>query len=521
MEAPAAVVICYYNGANPSDMEQLVTRPLESAVMSVPGVESVRSSSSDGVSQLQVTYVDGTDLDIAATKLREKFDMLSLPDGAMDPVIVNINISDLLPTAVIGLKGDSLTQVQALAEDTVVPALERVEGVAQVTMSGGVDQQIAVEVDSARAAGYGLSNSYIAQMLTAENLLFPAGDVEYGSQTLTVSTNAKFRSVDDVADLILPLPTGGRVRLNEVASVQLETGDPEAIAKVDGTPCVILQVSKQSGGNEVATSKAVVKALEQLQQKNSAVQYTVAYLASDYINMAVNSALNNIFLGVLLAAVVVFLFLRRVGATATISVSMPVCILAVFVLMNAFGITLNMMSLGGIAMGVGMIVDNSIVVLENIYRFAAEGHDRLSACVEGTKEVTTSVVASTLTTVAVFLPLGLSGGIAGMIAQLCGAPVWLQVLIAAVVTLVLLLATRPLVKKFLQNKETHTNADRVVGQTAVVTEDIDNLAAHGRVEVLGNDWAARSTENVRIQKGTKVQVVRIEGVKLIVTPVVS
>ena len=415
VEAPAAVVICYYNGANPSDMEQLVTRPLESAVMSVPGVESVSSTSSDGVSQLQVTYVDGTDLDIAATKLREKFDMLSLPDGAMDPMIVNINISDLLPTAVIGLKGDSLTQVQALAEDTVVPALERVEGVAQVTVSGGVDQQIAVEVDSARAAGYGLSNSYIAQMLTAENLLYPAGDVQYGSQTLTVSTNAKFRSVDDVADMILPLPTGGRVRLNEVAKVQLETSDPAAIAKVDGTPCVVLQVSKQSGGNEVATSKAVVAALEQLQQKNSAVQYTVAYLASDYINMAVDSAMNNIFLGVLLAAVVVFLFLRRIGATATISVSMPVCILTVFVLMNVFDLTLNMMSLGGIAMGVGMIVDNSIVVLENIYRYAGEGHSRMESCVEGTKEVFLSLTASTLTTVAVFVPLSFCGGIAEMI----------------------------------------------------------------------------------------------------------
>ncbi len=415
IEAPAAVVICYYNGANPSDMEQLVTRPLESAIMSVSGVDSVSSSSSDGVSQLQITYVDGTDLDVAATKLREKFDMLSLPDGAMDPMIVNINISDLMPTAVIGLKGEDLAQVQALAEDTVVPALERVEGVAQVTVSGGVDQQIAVEVDSARAAGYGLSNSYIAQMLTAENLLYPAGDVQYGSQTLTVSTNAKFRSVDDVANMILPLPTGGRVRLNEVAKVQLETSDPTAIARVDGTPCVVLQVSKQSGGNEVATSKAVVAALEQLQQKNSAVQYTVAYLASDYINMAVNSAMSNIFLGVLLAAVVVFLFLRRIGATATISVSMPVCILTVFVLMNVFGLTLNMMSLGGIAMGVGMIVDNSIVVLENIYRYAGEGRSRMESCVEGTKEVFLSLTASTLTTVAVFVPLAFCGGIAEMI----------------------------------------------------------------------------------------------------------
>ena len=142
VEAPAAVVICYYNGANPSDMEQLVTRPLESAVMSVSGVESVSSSSSDGVSQLQVTYVDGTDLDIAATKLREQFDQVSLPDGAMDPVIVNINISELMPTGIIALVGDDLSQLQALAEDTVSPALERINGVAQVTISGGVSQQV-------------------------------------------------------------------------------------------------------------------------------------------------------------------------------------------------------------------------------------------------------------------------------------------------------------------------------------------------------------------------------------------
>ena len=194
----------------------------------------------------------------------------------------------------------------------------------------------------------------------------------------------------------------------------LETTEPEGIAKVDGTGCVLLQISKQSGANEVATAEAVAGRMESLQTRSSIV-YTTPYLASDYIDLAVESALQNIVLGVVLAAFVVFLFLRRFGATMTIAVSMPVCILAVFVLMNMFDLTLNMMSLGGIAMGVGMIVDNSIVVLENIYRFAGEGRSRLEACVEGTKEVTTSVVASTLTTVAVFLPLGLTGGMAGML----------------------------------------------------------------------------------------------------------
>ena len=414
IEAPMAMVMCYYNGATPSDMEELVTRPLESAVLSVPGVDSVSSTSSDGVSQLQVTYVDGTNLDIAATKLREQFNRVSLPDGAMDPIIVNLNISELMPTAIIALKGDDLAQLQALVEDTVAPALERIDGVAQVTISGGVTQQVEVRLDAARAAGLGLSNSYVSQFLAGQNLIYPAGSVENGSKTLTVSTDAKFQSVDDVANTLITLPTGGTVRLKEVADVALVSQESDSTAKVDGTACVMLQVSKQSGANEVAAAEAVLARLESLSAENPAVQYTVPYIASDYINLSVDAAFQNIFQGLLLAAIVVFLFLRRGGATMTIVISMPVCILSVFILMNALGLTLNMMSLGGIAMGVGMIVDNSIVVLENIYRFAADGHDRMSACVEGTAEVTSSVLASTLTTLAVFVPLGLVDGIAGM-----------------------------------------------------------------------------------------------------------
>jgi len=415
MEAPMAVVLCYYNGATPGDIEELVSRPLETAIMSVPGVDEVSSTSADGVSQVQITYVEDTDLDIAATKLREQFDMLSLPDGAMDPIIINMNISELMPTAMIALMGDDLAELQVLAEDVVAPALERIDGVASVTVSGGVDQQVAVRIDPARTAGLGLSNSYIAQFLTAENLLYPGGDLQNGTQKLTVSTDAKFQSVEDVANMLVALPTGGAVRLYEVADVALETLDSDAVAKMDGSNAVLLQVSKQSGSNEAAAANKVAKRMEALAAENPSIRYSVPYLASDYINLSVESAMQNILLGVALAAIVVFLFLRRWGATMAIAISMPVCILAVFILMNVFDLTMNMMSLGGIAMGVGMIVDNSIVVLENIYRFAAEGHDRMSACVDGTKEVTSSVLASTLTTVAVFLPLGLTSGMAGMI----------------------------------------------------------------------------------------------------------
>lgn len=415
LELPMAVVVCYYNGANPDDMEQLITRPLETAIMSVPGVDEISSTSAESMSQIQISYVEGTDLDVAASKLREQFDLLSLPEDAVDPVIMNLNLSELMPTAMIALAGDDLAQLQTTAEDVVVPALERIKDVASVTISGGVTQQIAVRVNSAAAATYGLSNTYIAQILAAENLLFPGGDMYNGDKTLTVSTDAQFQSVDDVANLILPLPTGGTVRLSEVAQVALENEGQSSIAKLDGTNCVILQVSKRSGGNEAEASDDIVERLEELKADNPNLSYSLPYLASTYIDQSVGSAFENIYLGVLLAAFVVFLFLRRFSATMAIAISMPVCILAVFVLMYALDLTLNMMSLGGIALGVGMIVDNSIVVLENIYRFAADGKPRMEACVEGTKEVTSSVIASTLTTEAVFVPLGLTNGLAGMI----------------------------------------------------------------------------------------------------------
>lgn len=173
MELPMAVVMTTYVGASPSDIEELVTDPLESAIMSVSGVDSIDSTSSENVSTIQITYLDGTDLDIAATKLREQFDQVSLPDDASDPMIINLNISDMMPTAMIALIGDDLSQLQTLAEDVVSPSLERIDGVAQVSVNGGLDQQISVEIDPAKAAGFGLSGSYISQFLAGQNLLYP------------------------------------------------------------------------------------------------------------------------------------------------------------------------------------------------------------------------------------------------------------------------------------------------------------------------------------------------------------
>lgn len=414
MEFPAAYVLCTYPGAGPEDVEELVTRPLESCVSTLSGVDTISSNSSENVSMVMITYEDGTDVDNAAIKLREKFDALTLPDGCSNPVIYNFNVNDMMPVAIVALSGEDLSQLQRLAEDKVGPALERLEGVASADVMGGIDSQITVEVNTTALTGYGLTLTDISNYLAAANVLYPGGDVQNGTNVLTVTTDGKFQSVDDVANTVIFLPKGGSVRLSEIANVYFESSLEDSAAKIGDENCVILSVNKRSGSNEVEISQRILNTLEELKSENPSMEYLVPYEASEYILQVANNAIQNILLGVVLSAVVVFLFLRRPGATVTISMSMPFCVLTVFLLMNFSGTTLNMMSLGGIAMCIGMVVDNSIVVLENIYRYAGDGHSRYDSCVLGTSEVVNSITASSLTTVAVFLPIGLSGGMTGM-----------------------------------------------------------------------------------------------------------
>lgn len=414
MSYPGAIVMTVYAGASPEDVEELVTRPIESAAATVTGVDTISSTSSENVSLTVVLFDEDTDTDVASMRLREKFDMLTLPDDCDEPIIQSFNLDDVMPLLSITMTGENLVDVQNLADGTVIPALERIEGVASVSLYGDITQQISVKTDATAMAGYNLTTTGVMQLIAATNSLIPSGEVQNGTNSYSVSVDGKYTSVEDVANTVIPLATGGIIHLSDVATVELDSPEMSSTAKNDGLNCVALTIAKQSGANEVETAEAIKETLEELSLSNPGLQYQIVYDSSDYILSTADYAVRNIIIGVLLAAAVVFLFLRRKGATATIAISMPFCIISVFVIMHLFDITLNMISLGGIAMGVGMIVDNSIVVLENIYRHASEGKSRFDACVDGAKEVSLPIIASTLTTIAVFLPIGLSGGIAGM-----------------------------------------------------------------------------------------------------------
>ena len=415
IELPMAVVYTTYSNAGPQEVENMVTKTIESACASVSGMDEIQSLSSEGSSMVMVTFADGTDMDEAMVDLRGRIDRVKgfLPEDANAPMTMTIDV-DAMPVMTVGLKGADLAELQAIAEDDIQPALERIDGVASVDIAGGYENEIAIDTNADRLAGYGLSVSYIAQMLAAENVALPAGEVQSGDQSFSVRADGEFSSVSDIANTLIPLPTGGTVRLSEVADVYVAPKEQTAIAKIGGEPCITISVNKQSDTNTLQVAERAKDALDEVTALQPTLDWSLLMDQSDMINMTVDSVIQNIVFGVLLAAIVLFVFLRDWGATAVISMSMPICIISVFLIMQVFDITMNMMSLGGIAMGVGMIVDNSIVVLENIFHYRSDGCDRFTSCVEGTKEVALSISASTLTTVAVFLPIGLSGGLSGM-----------------------------------------------------------------------------------------------------------
>lgn len=415
IELPMAVVYTTYSDAGPQEVENMVTKTIESACASVSGMDEIQSLSSEGSSMVMVTFANGTDMDEAMVDLRDRIDRVKgfLPEDADTPTTMTINV-DSLPVVTIGLKGTDLAALQTIAQDDIQPALERIDGVASVDIAGGYENEIAVDTDADRLAGYNLSVSYIAQILGAENVALPAGTVQSGAQSFSVRTDGEYQSVQDIENTLVPLPTGGSVRLGEIADVALKPQEQTAIAKIGGEPCITISVNKQSDTNTLQVAERTKDALDELTAQMPTLDWMILSDQSEMIHMTVNSVVQNIVFGVLLAAIVLFVFLRDLGATAVISLSMPICIISVFLIMQVTDITMNMMSLGGIAMGVGMIVDNSIVVLENIFHYRADGCERAQSCIEGTKEVALSISASTLTTVAVFLPIGLSGGLSGM-----------------------------------------------------------------------------------------------------------
>ncbi len=417
MELPYVMVQTSYQGAGPEEIENLVTKPLEQSVATVQNIETVTSYSSEGSSMVLLQFAFGTDMDQVMLQLRESIDLIKgfLPEGSTSPIVLKVdpNAMPIMQLAVSS-KGDIIT-TQKIAEDIISPRIERIEGTASAGVSGGLEREVEVMLKEEALKGYNLSSTYIAQMLQAANINLPGGTVNKGNNELTVRTVGEFKSIEEINNLNIPLLRGGTVRLIDIADVNFANKEQSSIAKLDGKEVVQVSIMKQSDANTVNVAKAVDKEIEKIKQEYPDLNIVTIFNQADFINFAIQNLIRTATMGGILAIVILLIFLRSIKTTLVIALSIPISIITSFVILYFAKITLNMMTIGGLALGIGMLVDNSIVVLENIYRNRSLGMDRIKASVDGANEVTMAVTASTLTTVAVFIPIVFTGGLAATI----------------------------------------------------------------------------------------------------------
>ena len=423
---PTLTVRTELTGAAPAEIENLLTKPIEESVGVVRNVRVVRSVSRSGQSDVTIEFLWGTDMDIAGVDVREKLDILQLPLEASRPLLLRFDPSSE-PIMRLGLlqkqddtgalaSEEELKALRRLAEDRIKTDLEAQEGTAAVKVSGGLEDEIQIRVDQQKLAQLGIGIDEIAARIRAENVNLSGGRLEEGNQRFLVRTLNEFQSVEEFSDAIIGYVADRPVYLRDVASVRRGFKEREAITRVRGQESVELAVYKEGDANTVQVARRVERRLESL--RNSLpddLELVKIHDQSTFISSAVNDVRVAAILGGLIAIFVLYGFLRDARATTIVGIAIPVSVIGTFLLMYTNDISLNIMSLGGIALAVGMLVDNSIVVLENIVRKKEQGEGIVESAQNGTAEVGSAVVAATLTTIAVFFPMVFISGIAGQL----------------------------------------------------------------------------------------------------------
>lgn len=444
---PTLTIRTELTGAAPAEIENLITKPIEEAVGVIRNVRLVRSVSRSGQSDVTLEFLWGTDMDIAGVDVREKLDILFLPLEASRPLLLRFDPSSE-PIMRLGLlfneetatdSDGQLKELRRLAEDRLKTDLEAVEGTAAVKVSGGLEDEVQIQVDQQKLSQLGLSIDDIAARIRSENVNLSGGRLEEGSQRFLVRTINEFESVDEFRDAIVAYVAERPVYLRDVATVTRGHKERQAITRVRGRESVELAVYKEGDANTVQVANRIEDRLQRVRASlPDEMELTKVYDQSGFIAAAVNNVKNAAIFGGLIAIMVLYGFLRDARATTIIGIAIPVSVIGTFLLMYMNGVSLNIMSLGGIALAVGMLVDNSIVVLENIVRKREQGEGILEAARNGTSEVAAAVVAATLTTVAVFFPMVFISGIAGQLFKDQALTVTFALLFSLVVALTLI-----------------------------------------------------------------------------------
>jgi hydrophobic/amphiphilic exporter-1 (mainly G- bacteria), HAE1 family len=455
---PVFTIVAPYPGAGSSDVAQQVTLPIERAVGSVPRLEVIQSTSSNSISLVVTQFSYGTDIKATTSAIEDALAKADLPD-AVDPTVqaLDINASPVVISSIAATTPDGLDAVATIARREIVPEVSAIEGVARADLTGGLETRLAVTLDPNKLAASGISTQQVVGVLTANNLTLPSGQIPADGSKIPVSTIGRLTSVEAVASLVVGYagtpPDARPVTIGDLGTVELDAVATTGYGRTNGQPALTLTVSKTSDANTVEVADAVQAKLDEIAASHSQeLTVTTVQDLSVFIKESRDGLLREGGLGAVFAILTIFLFLFSIRATVVAAISIPLSILTALVVMQLTGVTINIMTLGGLAVAVGRVVDDAIVVLENIYRHRALGEDRLTASINGPKEVAGAITASTLTTVAVFLPLGFVGGLVSQFFL----PFALTVTFALLASLVCALTVVPVLAYFL--------IDRVRGQ---------------------------------------------------------
>ncbi|MHB8878213.1 MAG: efflux RND transporter permease subunit, partial [Myxococcaceae bacterium] len=441
IEFPIVAIISQYPGAGPESVEQLVTRPIEGAMASVQNVEDVNSTSNQGVSLVLVKFVWGTDMQQAESDVRknlEVFALDALPDDVPRPLTFAFDPS-LQPVVFLTVNAPGTAQaVRKLAEDQVEPFLARIPGVAAAEVIGGTKREIQVRLWPEWLEAYRIGPQQVVMALRGSNVMIPGGVIRQGGQELNIATAAELTSVDQVGEVVVGQAGGLPVYVKDVAEVVDGFEEQTSMVRANGSQAVMVAVRKQSDANTVQVASRVLRELKELEKElPEGATVTPVFDQGVPIMRAISNLSTSAFLAIVLTAAVLLAFLRSWRTSTIVLISIPLSLLATFAVMDFAGVTLNIISMAGLALAVGMLVDNSIVVLENIFVRLDRGEEPKAAAIAGTVEMAMPIAASTLTTVAVFAPILFVPGLAGQLFKDMSLTICISLLASLIVALTL------------------------------------------------------------------------------------
>ncbi|MBQ7066364.1 MAG: efflux RND transporter permease subunit [Lachnospiraceae bacterium] len=416
MEMPMLLVVTTYPGADRESVEELVTKEIEGAGATLSGVESYTSMVSDNYTVTMFSYDYDIDIDDAYFDLRASLDSLSasLPEDAEDPYIMELAM-DASDTITLSATASSDVDLLSYVNDSVVPEMETLLRVAKVNVYGGEEKYIRVQLKEEALNQYGLTMATIAQYISAVDFSIPAGSVEQGNQDISVSSSAETKTVSQLKNIPVITATGNLITLGEVAEITESSKAADSISRYNGNNNISIGIQKKQSEGTVNAAIDIKKAVKKLQAENEAVDLQIIYDASDMILSSLKSIGETLILGIVLSMFVLFLFFGDIKGSLIVGSSMPVSLFVTLILMNAAGFSLNIVTMGALVIAIGMMVDNSIVVLESCFRLKEQHADYKMAALEGARIVTASIVASTLTTIVVYVPLSVMNGLSGQL----------------------------------------------------------------------------------------------------------